>query len=81
MSIRSHSEIQVNMDVFTADAVRVGRVKEIRDHDMLVDRRHERDVYIPFNFVNRVAAAERRIDLAITDAAFGEHEWERPSII
>jgi hypothetical protein len=81
MSMQSVIEIQPNMEVFTADAVRVGRVKQVRDNDMLIDRHHGRDVYIPLTFVSRVLDTERRIDLTLTDAAYGDFDWEHPSLL
>jgi len=81
MSIQSLTEIQPSMEVYTADAVLVGRVKQIRDHDMLIDRKHGRDVYIPLTFVGRVLTGERRLDLTLTDEAFGDYDWEHPSLL
>lgn len=81
MSIQSTMEIQPNMDVYTSDAVHIGKVKQVREHDMLIDRKHGRDVFIPFSFVNRVIDTERRVDLTLTDESYSDYEWEHPALI
>lgn len=79
--MQSLIEIQPNMDVYTSDAVLVGKIKQVREHDMLIDRKHGRDVFIPFTFVDRVFDTERRVHLTLTDEAYGDYDWEHPALI
>jgi len=45
------SQVQVGMDVKSIDGERIGRVKEVRDREFLVDRRLARDLWVPFEAV------------------------------
>ena len=44
-------QIQVGMEVMSIDGHPVGRVKEVRAADFLLDRPLARDLYIPYSFV------------------------------
>ncbi|SRR5216683_357116 len=44
-------QIHVGMDVMSIDGYPVGKVKEVRAEDFLLDRPLARDLYIPFSFV------------------------------
>ncbi|CAN5807044.1 hypothetical protein BH23CHL2_BH23CHL2_33550 [soil metagenome] len=81
MSLKSSQEIQPYMEVFTADAIRIGRVKKVREDDILIDREHARDVFLPFRFVNLVITGEQRVDLSITEAEYNDHDWENPDLL
>ncbi|MEZ4521653.1 MAG: hypothetical protein R3A46_08435 [Thermomicrobiales bacterium] len=81
MSMQSLQEIQLNMNVYTSDAVEIGRIKKIRDHDILIDRPHARDIYVPFTFISQVLDAEQRVELSITEQEFNDHVWDNPPIM
>lgn len=44
-------QIHVGMDVVGIDGETVGKVKQVRAQDFLVDRPMARDLYVPFRFV------------------------------
>src|SRR5438105_1420068 len=44
-------QIQVGMDVKSIDGESVGKVKEVRAKDFLLDRPLARDLYVPYSFV------------------------------
>lgn len=44
-------QIEVDMPVVDLHREPVGRVKEVRERDFLIDRPMARDVYVPFRFV------------------------------
>ena len=81
MSMQNAMAARPNMEVFTADAERLGRVKSIESEEMLIDREHARDIFIPLSFVNRVIDTEQRVELSITEVEFDELHWENPPII
>lgn len=81
MSMQNTMAVQPNMEVFTADAVHIGRVKSIQDQEMLIDREHVRDIFIPLSFVTQVIDTEQRVELSITEVEFDELHWENPPII
>lgn len=81
MTFRSMQGVQPNMDVFTADAAHVGRVKTVRENDFLVDREHARDIYVPITMVNQVLDGEQRVELNLTEADVSRHDWENPPLL
>jgi hypothetical protein len=44
-------QIHVGMDVMSIDGEPVGKVKEVRAEDFLLDRPMARDLYVPYSFV------------------------------
>jgi hypothetical protein len=44
-------QIQVGMEVLSSDGQHIGKVKEVREADFLVDRPLARDVFVPYEFV------------------------------
>ncbi len=44
-------QIRVGMDVMSINGHAVGKVKEVRADDFLLDRPLARDLYVPFSFV------------------------------
>jgi hypothetical protein len=44
-------QIHVGMDVMSVDGHQLGKVKEVRAEDFLLDRPMARDLYIPYRFV------------------------------
>jgi hypothetical protein len=45
------AQIHPGMDVVSIDGERIGKVKEVRDNDFLVDRPLARDLWVPFTAV------------------------------
>lgn len=58
MSINA-SELRLGMSVVGADGRHVGRVKEIRGTDFLIDRRFRRNVYVPLAAIQQIVCGER----------------------
>jgi hypothetical protein len=67
------------MAVLGADGVRVGRLKQIRLADVLVDRALRRDVYVPFEAIADVTS--EGIVLTIPADQVDTIHWSRPSLI
>ncbi len=44
-------QIRVGMDVVSIDGERIGKVKEVRKSDFLIDRPLARDLWVPFDSV------------------------------
>jgi hypothetical protein len=44
-------QINVGMDVVSLDGERIGKVKEVRPSEFLVDRQLARDLWVPFDAV------------------------------
>ena len=49
-----HFQVSAGMEVLGAEKERVGQVKEVRAADFLVERRLQRDVYVPFAAIREV---------------------------
>jgi hypothetical protein len=70
---------QVRLDgyVVGSDGEAVGQVKEVRENDFLVDRRMQRDIYVPFEAVQ--AVTDYSIVLTIPADKVGDMDWpQRP---
>jgi len=59
--------VDVGMDVFDAGGIELGTVKELRQDDFLLNRPMERDVYVPFRFVDQVAGKRVTLTLRTND--------------
>jgi hypothetical protein len=44
-------QIKVGMDVVSIDGERIGKVKEVRESQFLIDRQLARDLWVPFDSV------------------------------
>jgi hypothetical protein len=44
-------QVRVGMDVMSVNGRHVGKVKEVRAEDFLLDRPLARDLYVPYSFV------------------------------
>jgi hypothetical protein len=64
MSI-SALELRLGMSVVGTDGRHVGRVKEIRATDFLIDRRFRRNVYVPLMAIQRIVAEEHTAALFV----------------
>lgn len=47
-------QVRETMDVIGSDGNDIGRVKEVREHDFLVDRPLQRDLYIPYSAIQSI---------------------------
>jgi hypothetical protein len=77
-------QIEVGMDVLGVDGQTVGRVKEVRADDFLVDRPMARDVYVPYKFVLSVpekgdkALQGNDVLLTVSAAHVDSQGWQQP---
>jgi uncharacterized protein (TIGR02271 family) len=72
-------DVAVGAEVVGADGAPVGRVKEVRAADFLVDRRGQRDVYVPFAAVAEAAA--NRLRLTVPADAVDDQGWPQPPLL
>ncbi len=56
----------------------VGRVKEIREDDFLVDREMSRDIYVPYS---AIASVGEQILLNVSTHELDDQRWEKPIIL
>lgn len=81
--VRTHSgqslPVSYGMDVVGCDGVAIGRLKDVRSDDMLVDRPLRRDVYVPFETIDRVT--ERAIVLTIPANQVETTHWTHPPLL
>jgi len=71
------TQIQVGMKVLGIDGLEVGKVKEVRSHDFLVDRPLARDVYVPFDACD-VSDGQIRLQIGALDV--DEQNWPMPDL-
>ena len=77
-------QVRVGMDVAGADNGAIGRVKELRDADFLVDRPMARDVFVPYSAVmslpdlTETMGGGSRVVLNVTAAHVDRQGWPRP---
>ena len=68
-------QLEMRMEVTGSDAVTLGRVKEVRDSDFLLDRAMQRDIYVPFAAVQEVT--DGRVVLTIPARQVTTMGWPR----
>jgi hypothetical protein len=73
------SRIVPGMDVIAQDGERVGGVKQVRGSDVLVDRRMQRDIYVPFEAI--MGVGEDGISLRYASDQIGDLGWEQPAVV
>jgi hypothetical protein len=66
--------VAIGMDVVSPSGASIGRIKEVRVHDFLIDIPMRRDVYTPYSAVREVG--DRSIVLSVEPDAIGEQGWE-----
>ncbi|MGN6755525.1 MAG: DUF2382 domain-containing protein [Thermomicrobiales bacterium] len=71
-------QVQMGLDVIGADNAMVGRVKEVRANDFLVDRSMQRDIYVPFTAVQDVN--QSGVMLTVASNEVDDQDWEKPSL-
>jgi hypothetical protein len=64
MSI-SALELRLGMSVVGTDGQHVGRVKQVRGADFLIDRRFRRDVYVPLAAIQRIVSEDHPATLFV----------------
>jgi hypothetical protein len=75
-------QIEVGMDVRGVDGESVGRVKEVRASDFLLDRPMARDLYVPYQFVLSVPdlgerpARPKEVVLTVGAAQLDRQGWQ-----
>ena len=79
------SQIQVGMTVVGLEGDPIGKVKEVRQNDFLVDRPLARDIYVPYSFVLEAQNEYERIRggpsgptevvLTISSAHIDDQDW------
>ena len=74
----SRPEMQVGMVVTGSDGKSVGKVKEVRDSDFLLDRKLARDLYVPFDAVSHVDAGQVMLSLQAEDVLY--QRWTSPPL-
>jgi uncharacterized protein (TIGR02271 family) len=72
-------DVVAEAEVVGADGSRVGRVKEVRRDDFLVDRSGQRDVYVPLAAV--ADASGGRVRLAVRADAVDDQGWPNPPLL
>src|ERR1700737_2484659 len=79
-------QIHVGMEVMSIDGHAVGKVKEVRAEDFLLDRPLARDLYVPFAFVmgaedyggtfRRGPVEETEIVLSVSGSHLDNQGWQ-----
>jgi hypothetical protein len=72
------NQLRQGMEVIGKNGKIVGRVKEVRDNDFLVDRDMARDVYVPFDAVDSIGAQAM---LEVTADEVDNQDWETPDLL
>jgi uncharacterized protein (TIGR02271 family) len=72
-------DVGAGAEVIGSDGAAVGRVKEVRDADILVDRRGQRDLYVPFAAV--AEATVGRLRLTVPAEAVDDQGWPNPPLL
>ncbi len=71
-------QVRIGMQVVGTDAVAVGRVKEVRDSDFLVDRPLKSDVSLPFEAIVGVMDEEIVVNVAADEVDQADSQgWPR----
>jgi hypothetical protein len=71
--------VHVGMTVIGSDQHRIGTVKEVRMSDFLLDRRFQRDLYVPFQAMEDVTPSQVVLNVAAGDVPY--QKWESPPLI
>ncbi len=77
-AMRGEPQIRAGMEVVGANANPIGRVKEVRHNDFLVDRRMQRDIYVPITAVRDVRG--ERIVLDVPNYQIDNMGWPTSSL-
>jgi hypothetical protein len=72
-------QIRRDMRVLGRDSMEIGRIKEIRGSDFLIDRSLQRDVYAPFSAVQRIS--DNDVSLNVLSGEVDDQGWEMPRLL
>lgn len=68
--------LRPGMEVLAADGDELGRVKDVRSTDFLLERSMQRDVYVPFDAIRDISSD--RIVLNVASDQVDNMGWENP---
>ena len=74
---RMPRDIRSGMEVIGPDGRRIGKVKEVRQDDILVDREMARDIFVPHSAVSMVGEL---VMLTVAADAVDTQGWEKPEL-
>ncbi len=75
----ARGQITEGLEVVSADGERLGRVKELREEDFLLDRSGQRDLYVPLGAVAQVTGTQLTLSTR-ADEVDGMN-WPKPSLL
>jgi uncharacterized protein (TIGR02271 family) len=75
---RPEGAVAEGMDVVGPDGRLIGRVKEARGSEFLLDRRGQRDVYVPVSAIARMAGSA--VELTVTADEVETQGWPNPPL-
>ncbi len=78
MGATSGTTLMEDMEVVGSDDQPVGRVKEVREGDFLVDRPSARDIYVPMDAVTDVVNNQVRLNVQAHEV--DDMGWPKPSL-
>jgi hypothetical protein len=78
-AVVDRAQVRAGVEVFSSDGERIGKVKEVRQQDFLLDRPMARDLYVPLDAID-LAAADRVI-LNLPSNELGERNWPEAPLI
>jgi ferritin-like metal-binding protein YciE len=77
----SISQLQQGMEVVGSDRQSIGRVRNTRDNDFLVDRPGQRDIYVPFSAIQNVDTDSGQVVLHIPTNQVDGMNWPNPPLL
>ena len=77
--VTTHPPVRVGMHVAGTDGKEVGKVKEVRDKDFLIDRPMRRDVYAPLDAIQNVT--DDTVTLNVSSDQVDNMNWPKPSLL
>lgn len=75
---QNRQNLREGMEVIGSDGKVVGRVKEIRARDFLIDRDMARDIYAPIEMIRSTGA---QVMLAVPAGEVDNQNWEKPNLV
>jgi hypothetical protein len=73
------SQLAPDMDVVSSTGEPIGRVKEVRIHDFLVDRTMKRDIYVPFSAVQDISG--QTVTLQYRADEIQDLDWDKAPLL
>jgi ferritin-like metal-binding protein YciE len=78
-AMNPRTQMQQGMEVVGQDLGSIGIVKDMRDGDFLVDRKMQRDVYVPYNAIQNIDGG--RAVLNIPTGQVDNMGWQNPPLM